>query len=189
MEGYMPEFIISALVDPIEKEMNRYMDTIPESTARRRIRKSFARTDAFLAEFPLIKEISRNILSGQVTISTAEDISEQLTEREFAWTVIEEDGRKVSFEEYRLYSIHKTTGDTEINIDTLVASTLGGKPVEGVGMYLIPVPSSRYNSATSETLPPWLAVMNKITEVMNMQKISAVIGIHKSFDARKKLAS
>lgn len=173
----MSQFIIMALVGPVGKEVNDYMGTVPESTARRRIRKSLARTDALLAEFPLIREISRNPTSGLVTIFGDEDIGGLLAERGFSFIPIKE-GRSIRAEERRRFSVRGMKGVSQERIVHLVETELGGIPAAGIGMFLIPTPVERYVSAMEKQVPPWLAVMNEIQKILDKNEIQAVVGIH-----------
>lgn len=171
----MPLFIVTALVGPIEEELNRYATTLTKNQERKRIRTSLLRTDQLLSEFPMICEVSRNVLSGAVTILAGEDIRDLLKERQFAFIMLAE-GQKRFASEYRLYSIRGADSLTQTRIIEILTKEFGEIVQEGVDRFFIPTPRDT-EAEKLLSLPGWLSTMRQIEETLYTHDIQAVIGI------------
>jgi len=171
----MPKFFITALVRPIEEELNPYLDSITDSAARRRVRESLAKTDAFLAEFPTLTEVSRNPLSGLVTIFADEDIRELLVARNFTFIMLEE-GHRIFANGYKLFSIEGINASRE-NIQEVMENEFGELEKDGNDAFFVPIHEETLGE--KPPIPAWILVMRRIEEILEENDIQAIIGVWK----------
>lgn len=177
----MPEYIVWALVDPVENELGPYSPLLSANQARKRIRAGFEKLQAALVRitsgFSVVKECPD---SATIFIAAPFDIADELRSLDLCF-IAYGPGRKYPIGGRHLFYVRASVGappDTQEKILQVIKREFDAEPGREAFTFFIPGdPDAQWLPDPKERRRAWFIQMQKLQRVLDSNGLRAEIGV------------